>query len=359
MIPFVFNERSLMKQITFLLLLVAVAAAETLVSGIILQNEWWSRDKSPYILTNDVVIGPDARLVIEPGVEILVEKPLKLPTGIEQMSRADTFSISMRIHGAFRCMGKPDQPIIFRARYSSKGDEYTHWEGITLKTRRSDEVLIAFTQIHNSSTAIKISRGDPLLRNLLIEKNNVGIRVDNGASPKIVNSLFTDNFLCGLRVDSANPEVYNSIFYKNRNIALWSDRISKLKFKNNGLYGNGDNNFVNCNPELGIPAKENKNGDSTDNMGNIFLDPIFIGTSSDVKIKNHHKKNLIEKSIKKPSESALKKIDQIPHIAEGRRFYLSKFSPYINAGNGAAHFREPDGTLPDLGIWGGPEFLQF
>lgn len=352
------EERIAMKQIWFILFAITPLLAETVVSGIILKNEWWSRDKSPYVVTNDILIGPDARLVIEPGVEILVEKPLKLPDGISQVSQADTFSTSIRIHGALRCIGTADQPIIFRGKYVSKGDEYTHWEGITLKTKRSDEIFIAYTQIHNASTALRIEKGDPLIRNTLFEKNSVGIKVTDGSSPRIVNSLFTDNFLCGLKIEKANPEVYNSIFFRNRNIALWGDHVSKIKFKYNGLYGNGDKNFVNCSPELGAVAEVNKNNDSSDVHGNLFLDPIFVGSTSEKNEKAKRKEELLESSIRKPSQRELMDIETAPRFSEGRKFFLSKFSPYINAGNPASQYDEPDGSHPDLGIWGGPEFLK-
>ncbi len=347
-----------MKQILFILFTLTSVFSETLVSGIILKNEWWSRDKSPYVVSNDIIIGPDARLVIEPGVEVLIEKPLKLPDGIDQTSKADTFSTSIRIHGALRCIGKPDQPITFRGKYISKGDEYTHWEGITLKTKRSDEVFITHTRIHNSSTALQIHKGKPLIRNTLFEKNSVGIKVINGSSPRIINSMFTDNFLCGIRIEKANPEVYNNIFFKNRNIALWGDHVSKIKFKYNGLFGNGDNNFVNCAPELGAISEVNKNSDSTDVHGNIFMDPIFVGSSSEMNEKALRTKALHESSIKKPSQKEIMDIETAPRYSEGRRFFLSKFSPYINAGYPASRYDEPDGSRPDLGIWGGPEFLQ-
>ncbi len=347
-----------MKLCITLLILLTSLLAETEVSGIILQNEWWSRDKSPYILTNDLIIGPDARLVIEPGVEILVEKPLKIPEGIPQLSKADTFSISIRVHGALRCMGKPDQPIIFRGRYVKPGDEYTHWEGITIKSNRSDEIFIGFTHIMNSAVGLTISRGSSFIRNSLFLKNSVGTRIENAASPQIFNSLYTDNFLCAIRVDSANPKIYNSIFYENRNIALWSDYVSKVTFEFNGLYSNGDNNFVNANPEFGAIAETNKNGDSTDLYGNLFNNPLFIGTSAETGERDRRRKELYEQSLKEPTKQQLNEIDGAQLLAEGRRYFLSKFSTYINAGNTASDFREPDGSLPDLGIWGGPEFLD-
>lgn len=348
-----------MKITILALLLPFLLQAETVVSGIISQNEWWSRDKSPYIVTNDLVVGPDARLVIEPGVQVFIEKPLDIPTGIAQESKADTFSTSIKIYGALRCVGKPDLPIVFKARYLSKGDEYTFWEGISINTSRTDEVFVSFTQVRNASVGISVKQGTPLLRNNLLQTNSIGIRVSDNSSPRIVNSLFTDNFLAALRVIKANPEVYNSIFYQNRNIAIWSDHVSQLTFEYNGLFDNGDRDFSNCIPELGILAQSNKNGDSTDIFNNIFLDPLFVGSVAEKLKKEQLLKELYESTIKEPSAEAVAHITEVPLLSEDRKFFLSKFSPYINAGNPSGKFREPDGSSPDLGIWGGPEFLQF
>jgi len=348
-----------MKSLFILLYLFSILSAETLISGIISKNSWWTKDKSPYVITNDVVIGPMARLVIDPGVEIIIEKPLKLPKEIEQLSSSDTFGVSIRILGALRCNGKPDSPIIFRGRYISEGDEYTHWEGILLNSTRSNEISIAYTNVHNAISGITVSRGTPIIRNTLLEKNNIGIKIDKSSSPRIVNSLFTDNFFSGIRVDKANPEIFNSIFYKNRNIGVYSDRISKISVLNCGFFGNGDKGAVGCSPEMLIMKKKSKNGDSTDVFGNLPIDPMFTGSTAETQAIKKKIKQLTEKSLKAPSTKDIQAIESPSRLSQGRKYYLSKHSPYVNAGNPANRFKEPDGSIADLGIWGGPEFLQF
>lgn len=333
--------------------------AETIVSGIILQNAWWSKKMSPIIVTNDILIGPDARLVIEPGVEIIIEKPLTYPEGIIQTSKEDSLAVNITIKGALRCIGKPDNPIIFRGRYIDKSNQYSHWIGIRLNSSRSDEIFISYTRVYNAAIGIEVSQGSPLIRNSVFKTNNIGILANDKSSPRIVNALFTDNFLAAIRVNDANPEVYNSIFYKNHGIALWSDNKSAVTFSYNGLYNNEDGNFVQANPELGRLQKTNKNGDSTDTFGNIFLAPLFVGSPEEQLFITNKIKELQESSLTPPSQKEINKIKEKPQLAEDREYYLSNFSPYINAGSPKAIFREPNGSLPDLGIWGGPEFIQF
>ncbi len=348
-----------MKSLYLLLLLTLALNAETIVSGFMDQNEWWNAENSPYVVTNDLVVGPNARLVIEPGVEVLIEKPLELPEGLEQLSKTDTFSVSIRVLGALRCMGKPDNPIVFRGRYVNRTMEYSHWEGITFNSERSDEIIMSYTHITQATNALTVSQGTPLIRNVLFEKNNIGLSCNKGASPRIVNALFTNNFLAGMRIDSANPEVYNSIFYQNRNIGVWSDNVSKITFENNLLWGNGDRDFSRCDPQLGLLSKTNKNGDSTDYKLNLFVDPLYIGSVADKADRDQRLTELYDRSIREPSPYAVSEISDIPALSEGRIYYPSQFSPTINAGHSASRFTEPDGSDPDLGIWGGPEFLSF
>lgn len=349
-----------MKFIILSLLTVSLSLSygETVVSGIINQNTWWTKDKSPYVITNDLVISQNARLLIDPGVEILIEKPLAIPKDIVQLSSSDTFSVTIRVLGALQCKGKPDSPIIFRGRYISKGDEYTHWDGIILNSSRSNEISLSHTYIHNAVTGLSIRKGTPLIRNFLAERNNIGIKAESSSSPRIVNALFTDNFFSGIRIEKANPEIYNSIFYENRNIAIYSDRVSKITIQNCGFFKNSKS-FAGCSPEFGVPKKINKNNDSTDIFGNLKLDPMFAGSlAEEIEIKKKLK-DLHGSTIKSPDAKLVKAISSPTKYSESRKYYLSKHSPYIDAGHSAARFKEPDGSLPDLGIWGGPEFLQF
>lgn len=348
-----------MKHLLAALLISSLSYGETLISGIITKNAWWTKDKSPYIITNDVVIAETARLVIDPGVEIIVEKPLQIPKDIVQLSSADTFGVTIRVLGALRCNGKPDMPIIFRGRYISKGDEYTHWEGLILNSSRSNEISISYTFVHNASTGITVQRGTPLIRNFLAERNNIGIKTMTSASPRIVNALFTDNFFAGIRIEKANPEIFNSIFYNNRNIGIYSDRVSKVSILNCGFYKNGDKSFVGCTPELGVMSKKNKNGDSTDVFGNLTINPMFTGSQAEAVAVKTKLNKLQESTIKSPDPKRIKDIQTPTKHGTDRVFYLSKHSPYVNAGHPAGKFKEPDGSLPDLGLWGGPEFLQF
>jgi len=41
-----------------------------------------------------------------------------------------------------------------------------------------------------------------------------------------------------------------------------------------------------------------------------------------------------------------------------RKYALSRYSPCVNAGSNAPRFRDTDGSRNDMGVYGGPEFME-
>jgi hypothetical protein len=337
-----------MKKIVFIALFFCVnfVFGETIVSGIITENAWWTADKSPYILANDVVIAPDARLVIEPGVTILIEKPTRIPDGIKQIDELDSFTVAIKVYGAIYALATPTNPITIKGKDVSPDDNYTHWAGIYIDSRRTAESVIGFATISSAANGIWIKNGRPLIRNVLFEFNNVGLRMENKSSVRVMHCIFAKNYLTGIRILDSNPYIYNSIIVSNNLTGLWGDRKTKIDLRNNLFFDNG-RNFADTDPLYGKNSKVNENGDSTDFAGNLVTDPIFAGTLKEEKARNSGK------IARKPMFSNI-----FDEIAD-KRYFLSPFSPAIDAGINDKMFREVDGSLPDLGIWGGAEVIRF
>ncbi len=339
-----------------LLFSTACLSGKTLVSGVILQNEWWSKDKSPYIVTNDIVIAANARLVIEPGVEILIEKPRTVPESIDQYNHVDSLTTSIRVLGALRCIGKPNEPIIFRSRYAK--DQYGHWYGIVLNSKRSKEIFVAYTNITGATTALDIQQGMPFIRHSIFEKNSIGIRSQGRARPRIFNSIFTDNFLAALRIKGSNPYIYNNIVAFNRAIGVWGDQRSKIDFQYNLVFGNEERNYLECSPLFGIPSQVNKNGDSVDYRFNLNRAPLFAGSPWEKQEIMKQKKEL-KKETDIDSHKAQQLLKKANSYEPTHRFELSEISPCQDAGHPDKRFDEPNGTKADIGLWGGSELLEF
>ena len=328
---------------------VGICFARTVIDGqIITTNVWWTAANSPYILTNDIVVAPQARLVIEAGVEVLVERPTRIPEGIEQLDNLDSHTVAIKVYGALHALGTPTKPIVFRG--LNVEENFTHWYGIVIKSARTQDMVIGYATISSAAHGIRVIGGQPLIRNVLFEFNNIGVRIEERSTARIAHSIFSQNFLAAVRVYNSNPRIYNSILINNNMTGLWGDSHARIDFKNNLLFDNG-RDFSLTDPLFGRNSRVNSNGDSTDFMGNMIMDPIFLGSVSEAEARKEGKRT--------QRRAASINIFETIEDEKRKRFFLSPFSPAIDAGVNERMFREIDGTPPDLGIWGGPETLRF
>lgn len=338
------------------------SSAEKSVKGVIDRDTRWSREFSPYVITGDIVVSPRARLVIMPGTEIIVEKDTGADSEMRHFDKTDSSLVSIRVNGAISCVGKKNNPIIFRS--SKPGLADFTWRGIILDKAVDQYTEIAHTRISGATTALTVNGCSPLIRNNLFENNNIAIHCMQSGSPQIHNNLIIRNFAAGIRVEHCNPEISNNIIAFNTNLGLWCDNISKVQFTYNCIYGNRDGDFFDCNPELGILTKEIKNRDSTDRYGNIYMDPVFSGSRAEAraveldvnlptdkkKVKDPHLMEIVhsEKKSASPPKAVTKS-------GSKKRYSLSKYSPCLNAGDPSKNFKNSDGSRNTIGIEGGPK----
>lgn len=350
--------------IIFLLIFTALAFGATEKKGIISRNERWTIEESPYIITDDLLITPMARVVITPGVKIFVGKPISYIAGIQQEDNLDSFAVSIRVQGSFKCVGRLDNRISFSS--LNADSQHCQWYGIILDNELENEIEMAFVDVAEACNGITIKKGAPLLRNCLLEYNNTGLILNNNSAPKIYNSIISSNITTGIYVDKSNPIIFNSIIAFNRNTGIWSDGISRITLNNNCIFGNGGKNLYKTDPRYGILKKVNHNKDSIDFASNIFQDPIFAGSPSDSAAiekdlslqtdKSRIKDTTIAKIVQKDLKDEQAKIIREKNYD---RFTLSPYSPCINSGKKDKKFQNIDGSQNSMGIYGGQEFGDF
>jgi len=333
-------------------------------SGIITKNESWNVENSPYIISDDLLIAENARVTITPGVEILIGKPVSFIAGIPQADRLDSFAISIKVQGALKCVGRADNRIVFSLQYGTS--EQCQWYGLVLNTERSSETEIAYTDIASACNAITVAQGSPLIRNTILEYNNVGIACTGESSPKICNCIIANNFTAGILIQKANPSILNNIIAYNKTNGIWSDNLSRVTIEYNCIFGNTDANLSGCNPELGINKKKNKNRDSTDIANNLICDPVFAGSRADsVAVEQDislqtDKSRVKDTTLARAFNETLTDSTAIKWISRNyKRYTLSTYSPCINAGKPGKQFNDMDGSRNDIGVRGGQEFVDF
>ncbi|MBD3321557.1 MAG: hypothetical protein GF350_10735 [Chitinivibrionales bacterium] len=340
-----------------------VPEAETRVSGIIDATTRWTPEDGPYIINGDIQVNKKAKLVIAPGTRILISQPLFYDSSIQQIDHLDSQTVTIRIKGMFTCVGRRNNRIKISPIYESNSK--CSWYGIVFDDSYNEMTEIAFTDIAGSFHGVVAKNSSPLIRNSVMEYNNVGISCREKGNIRVFNCVVAHNFTCGIRIKSANPSVFNSIIVYNRNNGVWGDNASKMSFEYNCVFGNPDGDFLDCNPELGILDKENKNGDSTDFAHNIIAAPVFAGSPLDSAAVEHDLESPTDKS--KLTDTTLAKTigdtlaDSLgTYRRKGAfpRYSLSKYSPCIDAGKRGKAFRDDNGSRNDMGIFGGPEFFS-
>lgn len=227
---------------TFVLLIGLNLSGQTNFQGGIYSNTSWTKDRSPYIITGDVVIFPGKVLKIEPGVEIRF---------------AGHYSFEVR--GILESNGTAELPINFTSNLASpkKGD----WVGLIIKAKQEPRIICNHTNFYYADVAIDNIDGNPpvgTFSNCKFENNNTAIRGNYWSySPNSCdNCVFSNNTYCINNVMML--EIKNSTFFNNE-FGIYESvmvTISGSVFENNAIaiYGGqcSINNCVVTNNSIGI-----------------------------------------------------------------------------------------------------------
>lgn len=355
------RKRNIMFFLTIVLLLSAqIVHAEKHVGGVINRNTRWNAEDGPFHLTGDLFISRHCRLTISPGSKIIVGTVAVIDTQIQQVDKIDSSAIALKVHGTLICIGRIDKRIVFTP--ASEKRNAPSWYGIQFIDADDHFSEIAYTDITNAYIGISITNCSPLIRNSIIEFNHIGISCGNFGAGRVYNNVIASNTAAGIRIRKSNPEIFNNIIVNNHNNGVWCDGSSRITFEYNCIFGNRDGNFLDCNPEYCVKVKKNKNDDSIDVFKNICSDPVFEGSSAEAAARK------IDLDI--PTESAYirdtaiaaiinNSINQAPKTSsEQHRYKLSSYSPCIDAGHPSKRFKDRNDTNNDIGIFGGPKFIE-
>jgi hypothetical protein len=349
--------------LTLVLLGATLCSGQTRVGGIISGDERWSAEKGPYLLSRDVLITPQGRLTITPGTQVVIAKPLYYDDAIPQLDALDSNTVSIKVQGSLRCMGRATKRIIFRPQGSPR--EQCSWYGIVMQNSATGGEEIGFTDISGACSGITIRQSTPLIRNTILENCNVGLRIEQGASPTVLNCVITTSLSAGVQIAASNATIMNSIIAFNHNTGIWCDGVSRIDFSHNCLYGNGDGDFLACDPVLGKLVQGKGKSGTTDARNNLYADPIFAGSIADSSAARKDSNRPTPLSEVYDTAIAAVVSKAAPSTTTPRpnassppgRFQLSRFSPCIDKGNPAKKYHDSDATPNDMGVFGGPELM--
>ncbi len=339
--------------------------SETTVCGYIRKATDWTRARSPYIVQNDIYIPGDSRLSIEAGVTLRFTKPKPCKDEAVQLDWNDSMYTSIKVDGILYAKGTEQLPIIFEsADAKNKG---VGWDGIRIDNRTPSAVVIEFCHFKNAHVAIHSVSSHFSIRNSIFEKCNTGAKLLQFSNVHIINNTFVKNKSCGIYIEGSNPVILNNNFVQNLGYGVWSDSREQIKVHYNNFWENGDSHCYRC-PTGTLKMVQRKNsGDSTDENHNMAADPVFlnsashkkamrrdIGVDTDTAHVKDKKMAVLEKMYRKMRKTKKVVIDHTLSLGKGP-YALSKYSPLIHAGHPDAQFRNDDGTVNDMGAYGGPQ----
>jgi hypothetical protein len=340
-----------------------ICISEEYVGSHITKDTRWNTDEGPYIIDHDLVIDKGASLTISPGVQVIIKKP-KVYDTIAQYDATDSSLVSIKVKGALNCVGRIDHRIVF-VTANPQSNSYG-WYGIVFDNSPDNFTEIAFTDIANAYRGISVKESSPVIRNLILEYNHIGIYCSTSGNAQIYNCVISRNLVSGIHIRGANPHIANCIIAFNKNNGVLCDGLSEINFEYNCVYGNDDGNFLDCNPQLGVLVSTNKKSkNQTDYAHNIYVNPIFAGSIADSLAE--------ERDISLPTEKTRIKdtalanayysdknsipSKEVSFKKDHGKYSLSTYSPCINSGLPDAEFKNTNGSQNTMGIWGGPEFF--
>lgn len=233
-----------------------------LMPGIISSNITWTQTHSPYRLTGDLTVGPDASLNIEKGVNVSVA-PKNMWDNKEN-------KIRLKVQGTLMIQGTENDPVSIYSSASApkKGD----WKGVVFDTQ-SDlnpsmirglnishaligiDGLAGIPEIEHSGfysckdVAVRStqSRQNLRLNNLYINGSEVGISLhDNEVEILIEDSLIYNCSAAIIAKDNYRTNIRNNriLKFSDLGIKLKSESTESLTTRNIIGYGSGGTGIV-------------------------------------------------------------------------------------------------------------------
>jgi len=233
----------------------------------ITQDTLWTRARSPYLISGDVVIENYATLTIEPGVEVLFE-----PVRDDQVAGWDTTRSEIVIsNGQLHARGTSENKIVFRSREPSPGR--TDWSMIRWNSGEKDTIdhcvfedggqLHPFRVVDITNCTFR-NGAYPYLASgpgeMTISNNYFGSGIwDIGTDPHI--ATIENNTVAAGDIGIANNAIaivrFNTMLDTNSSVIINSSYSVDIQVYNNNIHG-----FRNDSP-FPINAKYNYWGSAT------------------------------------------------------------------------------------------------
>jgi len=194
----------------FLTTQIVVGFSQTPIEGMINSNTTLTKAKSPYLVTGDLVVFPNCKLTIEPGVKLRFAN-----------------DVLLQIRGTLEAIGTEDNPILF---ISNTGNTMGLWKGIEILDHiggsasfnycnfsHAQFVIAGFFVVKNSNFTFNewaLSGYNSTVDSCYFANNDICV-----GSVGIINNCVFENNSYGTYYTS-DTHISNSIFINHSHIAL-------------------------------------------------------------------------------------------------------------------------------------------
>jgi Tol biopolymer transport system component len=197
--------------------------ANTVVSSDITSDTTWTKADGPYLVQNSITIASDARLMVEPGVEVLFSSAARLT-----------------VDGELAAVGTAADPILFTS--SSATPARNDWAGILVRNPLGGRLSLQYVTLEYAGTALALQccggAAPRAIQDTVFRHNTVAVGGYSGSNLLIERSIFDSN---AYAITQADKQIYQSHFVNNEYGLFQTERVSVFSstFENNqtALYG--------------------------------------------------------------------------------------------------------------------------
>lgn len=226
-------------------------ANATYVEGPITEDTVWTLTDSPYLISKNVTVQTDAKLTIEPGVEVKFGG-----------------NFSLIVEGSLNAVGEENNPIEF----TSSKNEPAAGDWPTMEFKSATSSTLTFCVLEYAVNGITVVNSSVEIRNSEIRFNSKnGIVAANGVV-NIQNSRVNANFQDGISIDSSVLEASNNMVSDNTGSGIYVTGTSQAEIHDNVLRANAHGIFLTGNST--VKANITRNLLSLHNQSGVCVDVV-------------------------------------------------------------------------------------
>lgn len=228
----------------------------THVLGTIHEPVTWTREKSPYVMDDNVFVAGDGLLAIGPGVTVYVTHHT-LPN-----HRFALANIELVVEGRLEAEGSPEAMIHFLPPYAW-GNHQRHWAGIKFVSKAAPSIL-KWAEVDGGG--VHCEQGPVLVAHCVLRGDLFGLELWRDFSGVAIHNVCTGNCY-GIRLETKHPEVaiYNNILWGNERMGLEVGGDSPWV----------DHNLIQSPGELDRDVNQGEPGPH-----DLHVDPLFVNVAA-------------------------------------------------------------------------------